>query len=137
MFVFFFFNQKTAYEMRISDWSSDVCSSDLHVCAENARRRQRASIGNAASQNDRPIKELADFRHKGKGDQPAGIAARPCRQQDQAVHARFGRTPRVLDACSLRYDNAAISVDALDDVDRAPHRSEENTSDIKSIMRIS
>src|SRR3546814_9132879 len=32
--VFFFFKQKTAYEMRISDWSSDVCSSDLpHVLA--------------------------------------------------------------------------------------------------------
>src|SRR3546814_1456675 len=29
MFLFFFFKQKTAYEMRISDWSSDVCSSDL------------------------------------------------------------------------------------------------------------
>src|SRR3546814_3964703 len=29
-FCFFFFKQKTAYEMRISDWSSDVCSSDLH-----------------------------------------------------------------------------------------------------------
>src|SRR3546814_5893632 len=29
-FVFFFFKQKTAYELRISDWSSDVCSSDLH-----------------------------------------------------------------------------------------------------------
>src|SRR3546814_3687599 len=28
--IFFFFKQKTAYEMRISDWSSDVCSSDLH-----------------------------------------------------------------------------------------------------------
>src|SRR3546814_8208698 len=28
--VFFFFKQKTAYEMRISDWSSDVCSSDLY-----------------------------------------------------------------------------------------------------------
>src|SRR3546814_4683529 len=28
---FFFFKQKTAYEMRISDWSSDVCSSDLDV----------------------------------------------------------------------------------------------------------
>src|SRR3546814_5301891 len=31
----FFFKQKTAYEMRISDWSSDVCSSDLiHLCNE-------------------------------------------------------------------------------------------------------
>src|SRR3546814_1854735 len=28
-FLFFFFKHKTAYEMRISDWSSDVCSSDL------------------------------------------------------------------------------------------------------------
>src|SRR3546814_2697617 len=32
-FVFFFFKQKTAYEMRISDWSSDVCSSDLTFIA--------------------------------------------------------------------------------------------------------
>src|SRR3546814_4341140 len=30
LFSFFFFKQKTAYEMRISDWSSDVCSSDLN-----------------------------------------------------------------------------------------------------------
>src|SRR3546814_9576416 len=29
--MFFFFKQKTAYEMRISDWSSDVCSSDLNL----------------------------------------------------------------------------------------------------------
>src|SRR3546814_13733227 len=33
MLFFFFFKQKTAYEMRISDWSSDVCSSDLSTCA--------------------------------------------------------------------------------------------------------
>src|SRR3546814_3599162 len=31
---FFFFKQKTAYEMRISDWSSDVCSSDLQVAVD-------------------------------------------------------------------------------------------------------
>src|SRR3546814_7889699 len=40
--VFFFFKQKTAYEMRISDWSSDVCSSDLEIwvarcCAPSAK----------------------------------------------------------------------------------------------------
>src|SRR3546814_4389197 len=34
-FVFFFFKQKTAYDMRISDWSSDVCSSDLDATATN------------------------------------------------------------------------------------------------------
>src|SRR3546814_9534532 len=33
---FFFFKQKTAYEMRISDWSSDVCSSDLGGNVEGA-----------------------------------------------------------------------------------------------------
>src|SRR3546814_14612713 len=38
--MFCFFKQKTAYEMRISDWSSDVCSSDLiGVGAERLRRR--------------------------------------------------------------------------------------------------
>src|SRR3546814_20258897 len=37
----FFFKQKTAYEMRISDWSSDVCSSDL----PRARRARRAFPG--------------------------------------------------------------------------------------------
>src|SRR3546814_8585340 len=35
--VFFFFKQKTAYEMRISDWSSDVCSSDLERASHLAR----------------------------------------------------------------------------------------------------
>src|SRR3546814_9969970 len=35
---FFFFKQKTVYEMRISDWSSDVCSSDLVAQREQARR---------------------------------------------------------------------------------------------------
>src|SRR3546814_3177910 len=34
LYLFFFFKQKTAYEMRISDWSSDVCSSDLHDAAQ-------------------------------------------------------------------------------------------------------
>src|SRR3546814_6838904 len=34
--MFFFFKQKTAYEMRISDWSSDVCSSDLLFAHEQA-----------------------------------------------------------------------------------------------------
>src|SRR3546814_3121363 len=32
--LFFFFKQKTAYEMRISDWSSDVCSSDLYAAVK-------------------------------------------------------------------------------------------------------
>src|SRR3546814_7099159 len=42
MFLFLFFKQKTAYDMRISDWSSDVCSSDLKPDFEILlRHRQR------------------------------------------------------------------------------------------------
>src|SRR3546814_4791492 len=40
----FFFKQKTAYEMRISDWSSDVCSSDLFLAIEMTRRRLASTI---------------------------------------------------------------------------------------------
>src|SRR3546814_1232869 len=37
--IVFFFKQKTAYDMRISDWSSDVCSSDLFAPDRHRRRR--------------------------------------------------------------------------------------------------
>src|SRR3546814_20129361 len=40
----FFFKQKTAYEMRISDWSSDVCSSDLIRGSQLARREGRTDF---------------------------------------------------------------------------------------------
>src|SRR3546814_2656798 len=40
---FFFFKQKTAYEMRISDWSSDVCSSDLAKAADLLNRAAAAT----------------------------------------------------------------------------------------------
>src|SRR3546814_5330883 len=44
--IFFFFKQKTAYEMRISDWSSDVCSSDLAAFGDDddVDDRARASV---------------------------------------------------------------------------------------------
>src|SRR3546814_3186263 len=80
----FFFKQKTAYEMRISDWSSDVCSSDLtpqgratgvcasreaasrHDAADRPRRRQTA----AGRQMGTTIR--ADYRPGGRH-----IPARP------------------------------------------------------------
>src|SRR3546814_13498257 len=52
--VFFFFKQKTAYEMRISDWSSDVCSSDLDVDVAGDDQRRSAA-------GDRPV-EVDEFR---------------------------------------------------------------------------
>src|SRR3546814_14384129 len=56
-FVLFFFKQKTAYEMRISDWSSDVCSSDLysHACRAAAALRlppQPASRSRSSSRSE-------------------------------------------------------------------------------------
>src|SRR3546814_21191209 len=46
---FFFFKQKTAYEMRISDWSSDVCSSDLRRRAPVPTRTESTSGGDFGS----------------------------------------------------------------------------------------
>src|SRR3546814_7447254 len=54
--ILFFFKQKTAYEMRISDWSSDVCSSDLFVAATgyvtDAKRRDGAVVFATPDAND-------------------------------------------------------------------------------------
>src|SRR5881296_646952 len=50
-FVFFFFKQKTAYEMLLCDWSSDVCSSDLSmpfVCGP----RERAMLASRRGESD-------------------------------------------------------------------------------------
>src|SRR3546814_2102458 len=51
LFLIFCFKQKTAYEMRISDWSSDVCSSDLFIILRRQEyHRQRAFFTQAAKQ---------------------------------------------------------------------------------------
>src|SRR3546814_14401008 len=51
---FFFFKQKTAYEMRISDWSSDVCSSDLLTLQQTQGRLRIAEGALAAAAGYRP-----------------------------------------------------------------------------------
>src|SRR3546814_20378484 len=64
----YFFKQKTAYEMRISDWSSDVCSSDLpDRGAEGARRRR----GRAQGRGRRGVRQ-----RQRRDDLPRGIEAR-------------------------------------------------------------
>src|SRR3546814_4396382 len=72
----FFFKQKTAYEMRISDWSSDVCSSDLgshqddqredqeHDVALDLKRIEEAGVGSLPAHRD-------DVRHSLLADQAA------------------------------------------------------------------
>src|SRR3546814_16994209 len=58
LLFFFFFKQKTAYEMRISDWSSDVCSSDLvtAVPAPLSRARPAIPISPAFSPSSHPCR---------------------------------------------------------------------------------
>src|SRR3546814_3479489 len=52
---FFFFKQKTAYEMRISDWSSDVCSSDLTAQAQAASAEPCPMIVNPQDEMQTPV----------------------------------------------------------------------------------
>src|SRR3546814_4029653 len=78
--LFFFFKQKTAYEMRISDWSSDVCSSDLF----SPRRRTISAVeldmrGSFAS---RPARRLSLERRI------AGRPSSPCRDEHQMFVVR-------------------------------------------------
>src|SRR3546814_10491864 len=49
--LFFFFKQKTAYEMRISDWSSDVCSSDLRLRASITGQTAQIAVDLAANKD--------------------------------------------------------------------------------------
>src|SRR3546814_6748157 len=106
----FFFKQKTAYEMRISDWSSDVCSSDL----------------------------------KEAWTRPAGLApdASVALWPDRYLTAPEGLTERVVQ----RSDDPQASDRMLEHIVRPrldifrpanPNRSEEHTSELQSLMRIS
>src|SRR3546814_18025672 len=100
MCLVFFFKQKTAYEMRISDWSSDVCSSDLmarlpercgdHFCGEQQGRRA-CPFGEIeiAEPNRRPpriFNRIAGIMRDFLIDEPpqqGGLARRGARQQDR------------------------------------------------------
>src|SRR3546814_11135116 len=59
IFFFFFFKQKTAYEMRISDWSSDVCSSDL-VQTEPYLKARVTAFGELKTKADKKFDALVN-----------------------------------------------------------------------------
>src|SRR3546814_8372802 len=74
---FFFFKQKTAYEMRISDWSSDVCSSDLAPPASprNASPASKAwRIGNPMCRRTATIRGTGGYRSRWRGGMERGRA---------------------------------------------------------------
>src|SRR3546814_8999027 len=80
--LFFFFKQKTAYEMRISDWSSDVCSSDL---AGGARHQAEADDVHLLARGDQRSAH-GEHRHPQQVEpsQPSGhaeIGRASCRER--------------------------------------------------------
>src|SRR3546814_2433521 len=72
---FFFFKQKTAYEMRISDWSSDVCSSDLviidpvHLRDPRIGARGQQRVGEGGGRRLRPARRNDDAGQKRRREQ--------------------------------------------------------------------
>src|SRR3546814_7579118 len=108
MLLLFFFKQKTAYEMRISDWSSDVCSSDLIGLL------QRIGEGGDVAVADRS----ADHRN---------VAIAEARSVSARREFGGGRLPGLLAIGTIVDDHP----EALDG------RSEEHTSELQSLMRIS
>src|SRR3546814_6970405 len=111
---FFFFKQKTAYEMRISDWSSDVCSSDLWLLIAGALLLIACLRGLA----DRQTAFDASWRLA----LAVGVAM---------MLATLAGHYWILSAYDLSADERLANFDA------AILRSEEHTSELQSLMRIS
>src|SRR3546814_10019800 len=116
-FFFFFFKQKTAYEMRISDWSSDVCSSDLDLGRGRAPQRQPPQHPSAAGNGRRRHAGLRGsrfppprLRHRPHGN-------RPPRRQDVAQRQAGGCAPGLGRPGSLRNDSLSATARTIGIVD--------------------
>src|SRR3546814_1875079 len=97
VFVFFFFKQNTAYDMRISDWSSDVCSSDLL----RARTRTNEDRNQAGENHGDRHRLWADAEQCAFADRFGDLFSRwigtaitkRMPKVDQHHHAEFGSDP--------------------------------------------
>src|SRR3546814_6675293 len=119
---FFFFKQKTAYEMRISDWSSDVCSSDLRdTCRKGIITRNDGMItpGWSDGKGDGVMIDQ-DIIDGGMG--ASTVHARPLAALRGPI-AKGGASPLLLIGPRGDWSDMA--------------RSEEHTSELQSLMRIS
>src|SRR3546814_2453207 len=122
--LFFFFKQKTAYEMRISDWSSDVCSSDLSWSLLRFARND-----DSIQRHPSLARRFADRLHRDKGRGAGDVRqARNLFAQHDAIAADVGGADleQIVEAAR---DHVAF----LD----LRQRSEEHTSEFKSLMRTS
>src|SRR3546814_1023247 len=133
--VFFFFKQKTAYEMRISDWSSDVCSSDLESRARDLRADAAVheQDGTQLQRHRLLAQPFADHRVGGEG--VAVAAHRVERVEVVCVRARRIGAQHVLLVVAEHHVNRAAGHVRLPG--KAVQRSEEHTSELQSLMRIS
>src|SRR3546814_5179907 len=103
--LFFFFKQKTAYEMRISDWSSDVCSSDLRPRAQD---RGPEALRDPGGQDDEEgekyrVEEAQSVgvEHRGKRRRRrdhGGERGDPKKQARPARHDHEGSLPALTNA---------------------------------------
>src|SRR3546814_4790351 len=118
--------QKTAYEMRISDWSSDVCSSDLAALAVAEADVEDDSAGGHPARGDRPRRPMADGVHHQFGRAFAGILA--VRVEHGEALGGDGIAPQ---GVGLGHLHGGASESAQ------RQRSEEHTSELQSLMRIS
>src|SRR3546814_12300123 len=99
----FFFKQKTAYEMRISDWSSDVCSSDLPALA-----RQGRILGERLS--CRPCVRSRSRYASSERRRPRSVRIMcPCRMPPSARSGWCRRTPRRLRSDERRVGKECVS----------------------------
>src|SRR3546814_5800238 len=137
LLFFFFFKQKTAYEMRISDWSSDVCSSDLTAVVDLDRVQE---VGRGFHFRD----DVAHLLVKGfeeilEGDGGRGLQdALELLDEIVGIEKRHAAEEHV-DATAARAhlgQRHARQIVVVD-VDAARERSEEHTSELQSLMRIS
>src|SRR3546814_1354310 len=111
LLYFFFFKQKTAYEMRISDWSSDVCSSDLAAADGGAAyRRDDRLLG--AEQPRRFLVEVFAGAGGGRrvqvalGEVGAGAEGLALRAQDD--RAQVGIRVDVIESVGDRVDERIV-----------------------------
>src|SRR3546814_8417027 len=139
-YAFFFFKQKTAYEMRISDWSSDVCSSDLlGRVGIGEGHRQADAIGGlrqrvAVAEYD-DVGVMGAVHRVGAQFRPdAGRFARD--QREPGAHRSAAAAARGSRCTDVDVGFAAhLAQDAVPLVFQL--RSEEHTSELQSLMRIS
>src|SRR3546814_8203424 len=133
-FLFFFFKQKTAYEMRISDWSSDVCSSDLPIRARCPLTVTRPSpISRSASRREqKPVSLMCLLSRIRIG------AWREGAQSGRSVPPRHApnRSRSSFPALS-QSDLTYMVCDANLFANNTEQRSEEHTSELQSLMRTS